>query len=86
MRPVVMEIQSISRSGEWIRRVSFPAYPDCAAESESMEEGISLAYRRLVERLAAAGTGEEAPATAPAPRRLRDDLAPVIELYRSLDS
>lgn len=80
MLPVVMEIQSLSRqSGDWVRRVSFTEFPDCVAESESMEDSINEAYRQLVEQVQRSGSSSQ-PATR---RPLRADLGPLIELYRS---
>ncbi|MPZ24608.1 MAG: hypothetical protein GEU28_14000 [Dehalococcoidia bacterium] len=85
MLPVVMAIESVDHAGgDWVRRVSFPQYPGCVAESESMADGINEAYRQLVDRLepAQAGSGDVTSTTRP----LREDLGPVIELYRSLET
>lgn len=83
MLPVVMQVESVDRQGgQWVRRVSFPAYPGCSAESESMAEGIDEAYRKLVDRLEQSG----GPGTgAGGSRPLREDLAPMMALYRSLE-
>ena len=81
MLPIAMQVQSVARAdGEWVRRVSFPDFPDCVVETEAVEEGMQNAYQLLLDHLERFG-----PVERRGQRPLRADLEPMIDLYRGLE-
>lgn len=46
--PYVLVVESVERSGEWLRRAEYPELPGCAAEAASATEAIEkLEQERL---------------------------------------